>query len=523
MKTTYIKYLAIGLIAAATSSCGDFLEPKADSEYVPKDANSLNELLLGQAYPSKESGNTNTLDGCLHMMDDDISFAPYQYINDLFQSRLDGMRIFYTWQPDMWEKLYEAYPYHNINQYKSYYSLILGCNAILDYIDQINDSQLEIDNVLAQAHALRGFYYFQLVNIFGKPYNSPGGPESLGVPLKLTSNIEENGMPRNTVQEVYDLVLSDLKTAEALYEGMPVEMQWKKNYRTSLPMVQLVLSRVYLYMEEWTKAAEYAEKVMNNSNFQFVNLTSVPRYNPNPEVSYFLYYMNFQHYNTSSEVIMPYGNTSDITAMLFDIPQNGRPCFTASDDLLNSYESTDLRKDIYIATTQQIPNNPSNWIVLPLGKIVLNSQNNNLGSSSEAFGRSFRLSEAYLNYAEAKIELNQNIEEALEKVDLMRKNRFRSEDFVPTPSMSQSEAREFIHAERRRELCFEGHRWFDLRRWGMPEIKHIWHLNSSTTVEYTLKQGDNAYTLPLPRTSLELNTDLIQNPMDGGERTATAI
>ena len=51
---TYIKYLAVGMMAAAISSCGDFLDPKATSEYVPKDAESLNELLLGQAYPRKD-------------------------------------------------------------------------------------------------------------------------------------------------------------------------------------------------------------------------------------------------------------------------------------------------------------------------------------------------------------------------------------------------------------------------------------------------------------------------------------
>ncbi len=89
--------------------------------------------------------------------------------------------------------------------------------------------------------------------------------------------------------------------------------------------------------------------------------------------------------------------------------------------------------------------------------------------------------------------------------------------------MSQDAAREFIRAERRRELCYEGHRWFDIRRWGMPEIKHVWHVDGETDVEYTLKAGDNAYTLPIPRTSIELNPDLEQNPMDSGSRPGVNI
>ncbi len=516
---TYIKYLAVGMMAAAISSCGDFLDPKATSEYVPKDAESLNELLLGQAYPRKDIANT--LDGFLHLMDDDIAFAPYQTYDNYFENRLSAMQIVFTWQPNMWDQLYVIYPSHNVNQYKAYYSLILGCNAILDYIGQANDSQEEINNVLAQAHALRGYYYFQLVNIFGKPYNSPGGPESLGVPLKLTSNIEEAGIRRNTVGDVYDQVLSDLKAAEELYESLPADMQWKSNFRTSLPMVQLVLSRVYLYMENWAKAALYAEKVMNNSNFKFINVNDVPRMNPNAQSR--IYYMNYQSYNSSPEVIMPFGNTADVAFWLFDTPKNGTPCFIASQDLMDSYEDTDLRKDFYIATTKQQDNYPRNWQTLPLGKISLNSQNNNLGSGSDNFGRSFRLSEAYLNYAEAKIELNEDISGVFAKVDLMRKNRFKPEDFKPTPSMSQDAAREFIRAERRRELCYEGHRWFDIRRWGMPEIKHVWHVDGETDVEYTLKAGDNAYTLPIPRTSIELNPDLEQNPMDSGSRPGVNI
>lgn len=524
MNTKYFKYLALGLVATGATSCGDFLEPKANSEYVPKDANSLNEILLGQAYPSKESGNT--LDGAMQLMDDDVAAAPYQYYDNLFMNKVEGMQIFFTWQPDMWEKLYSTYPYHNINQYKSYYSLILGCNAILDYINQVNDTQNEINNVLAQAHALRGYYYFQLVNLFGKPYNSTGGPESLGVPLKLTSSIEDKGMPRNTVKEVYDQVLEDLTTAEKLYESLPVAMQWKANYRTSLPMVQLVLSRVYLYMNEWAKAASYAEKVINNGNFRFINVNSVPRMNPNATSR--IYYMNYQHYNTSPEVIMPFGHSGDMTAFLFDIPNGGTPCFTASDELINSYSEGDLRKDYYIATTKQIETSPGNWYprnwqYLPLGKIALNSSNNNIGVGNECFARSFHLSEAYLNYAEAKIELNDDINGALEKIDQMRKNRFTPETYKATPSMNQEEARKFIRDERRRELCFEGHRWFDLRRWGMPEIKHIWHQDAVTDVEYILKAGDNAYTLPIPRSSMELNSDLKQNDMDAGERVGNTV
>jgi hypothetical protein len=57
--------------------------------------------------------------------------------------------------------------------------------------------------------------------------------------------------------------------------ALPKSEQWSDNFRTSLPMVQLMLSRTYLYMENWSKAAEYAKKVMDDSRFRLVDLNDV--------------------------------------------------------------------------------------------------------------------------------------------------------------------------------------------------------------------------------------------------------
>ena len=66
----------------------------------------------------------------------------------------------------------------------------------------------------------------------------------------------------------------------------------------------------------------------------------------------------------------------------------------------------------------------------------------------------------------------------------------------------------FIKSERRKELCFEGQRWFDLRRYGMPQIIHRWGEQV-----YTLKQNDPSYTMPIPDAVLIKNKKLEQNPL----------
>ena len=70
-----------------------------------------------------------------------------------------------------------------------------------------------------------------------------------------------------------------------------------------------------------------------------------------------------------------------------------------------------------------------------------------------------------------------------------------------------------IRGERRQELCFEGHRWFDLRGQGMPEIKHTNKGEKGGAVyEFVLQQGDPRYTIPFPNSVVLQNRALIQNP-----------
>ena len=79
----------------------------------------------------------------------------------------------------------------------------------------------------------------------------------------------------------------------------------------------------------------------------------------------------------------------------------------------------------------------------------------------------------------------------------------------------QEELLEFIKDERRRELCFEGHRWFDLRRWGMPEITHVWHESQTESRVYRLQEKDLMYTVPIPDEAIQENGKLVQNELPG--------
>lgn len=529
------KIIALCLCSIALCSCEDFLDPSSTSEFVPKDANSLNELLLGEAYPRNDIDGMNIF---LNLLDDDITAMPYQTPQDGFDA--NRFLAAYTWQPDMFKMMEEA-GYSNTNMYEQYYELILGANAVIDYIDQVNDEKQNINYVLAQAYALRGFLYFKLVNIFGQPINSQ--PDALGVPLKLNSGVEntENALARRTVKDVYAQVINDLKEAERLYETLPADKQFAKDYRTSLPMVQLLLSRVHLYQENWSDAASYAHKVMTNSNFKLLDLNVVETLT---EEGY-PFYKTYHAYSESSEVIWVYGSVSDMGSWVMSYAGTSNPkdnnrvmhaYFKASEDLMDTYEDTDLRKERYIIKKAVRDERGIDiWTPMAIGKLSVNiPQDNGVSlnnfykpiSGSGVFGRSLRLSEAYLNYAEAKAMMYQmgtdanGATEAQDALDELRVKRYAANDFKSLDITDAEELIQFVRNERRRELCFEDHRWYDLRRWGMKEIKHVWYNDANTKSTFTLTQGDKGYTIPIPDEAMDLNAALKQNELPA-KRVAT--
>ena len=507
-----LKYNILTILAALSfTACSDFLEPDSESEFVPEDATSLNELLLGEAYQRNDMEGFNIFLGLL-----DIEAAPYQVPNDGFDGNL--FLASFSWQPDMFKMMEEAGAGH-INVYESYYEVILGANAVLDYIPDVKDTEENINKVKAQALALRGFYYLNLVNIFGQPYSY--NPEALGVPLKLNSGIEESEdyLKRKTVAEVYEQILADLHTAEEIYLSLPKGEQWSDNYRTSLPMVQLTLSRTYLYMENWEKAAHYAKLVMENPNFKLEDLNSIPLNGKTDAGETVRTYMVYPTYS-SSETIWPYGNVLDMFEWTYEGANSTNSTtgnkmhayFQASEELLNTYVDYDLRLSRYIV---RAPKGSSGELMpMAFGKVNVGTSYYLPQNAVGIFGRCMRLSEAYLNYAEAKAMIGgEGQGEATSALNTLRSKRFDPEDYEDEEFATQEELISFVRDERRRELCFEGHRWFDLRRWGMPSFTHKWHDNADNTSTFRIEENDLLYTIPIPEEALQMNSSLVQNEL----------
>ena len=442
------KILLTILIGWGACSCSDFLEPDSPSEYMPKTVEALNEMLLGEAYPTATSAYLfclhNALNDDIEMSEENISYRA---------ATIESTRLIYSWHPEMFELTSVS-----ISQlWRTYYSYILGTNAA------------------------------------------------------LSSSYEA----RETVGEVYEQIIKDLDEAEKSFLTLPEEQQKKGTYRMTLPAVQLIRARVCLHINDMEGAAKYAKKVIDDWDYELYDLNFFRATN---DVAYPNYAVA-----DNSETIWTYGNVSDAFNAALTVMgylQDGTTAaysLNASADLVACFKEGDLRKDLYLVKELRGPANatkdqlkPAEGHYLPWSKCPL-AYNNAISSNKNVFGMSLRLSEAYLILAEAVYDTDKKL--ALQMINDLRRKRYTDDQEYTDVNYSGEDLLDFIREERRRELCFEGQRWFDLRRYGMPSFKHRWVENGTIVGNYVLEEGDAAYTLPIPASVLERNPALKQNEL----------
>ncbi|MCH5721104.1 RagB/SusD family nutrient uptake outer membrane protein [Niabella hibiscisoli] len=194
------------------------------------------------------------------------------------------------------------------------------------------------------------------------------------------------------------------------------------------------------------------------------------------------------------------------------------PPYAASNELLSLYDKApqadtsvylgDLRSRIYIN------------IQAFLDFATFTFDYKFLGGSDGVGGAGIRTAEVYLNRAEANIHQylasgNAALRQAaLSDINTLRANRYDSRKiYIPIAITDGNELLTFYKNERRREFPFDGeHRWFDLRRYGMPQLTHTYSEAPASSQTFTLAKGDNRYTLPIPEVVLSRNAQLSQNP-----------
>jgi len=484
-----------------------FLDEKSQDEVKPSTVTELQELLMGEVYPAGK-GIESSFQMYLDMMTDDVTSN--------FNADPTALPIYkeyagpFTWQADMFESMQAAGTPNNIDTYAHYYRCIKGCNAVLDMIDKVRGEDNDRGNVRGQALAMRGYCYFMLVNLFGQPYNAKGVDinTSPGVELILSSVVHDSYPKRESVARIYQQVEQDL------LQALPLMEQYGKDnskFRVTDMFVYTLLSRMYLYMEKWAEAQKYATLALN-INPRLVNLAGIayPSIYNSPATGVY-------SINSVEAIWLGYADSYS-EYRNYTLQPYGALLFTLSTDLRNKYDFTrtnttnrgDLRMRHFYFW----------WFTDPDWTVFLPFMGQKYSEDNSGVTKGMRVAELYLNRAESYIQQYlKNGDESMRTAALADLNFLRSRRYdtrnVPYVNVDYSgqPLLDFCRDERRRELSFEDHRWFDLRRYGMPEIRHTLQVSGSQSpVEYILHQGDKRYVLPIPRSALLLNPSLEPNP-----------
>ena len=491
------KILYILAFCIVSGSCGDFL-----SEY-PKDLlyvntiQDLDELIVGEGYMKTQQAETaegiTAIGGWIHVMDDDmVSLVhdkdplPFEFFSewrkDPFMKQNGG-----SGEDDNWKNLYRH---------------IGALNVILNKLEDFKDAGPDYSRLKGEAYFLRAGFYFWLVNLYAKPYRVSTATSDPGVPLKLTDYVENTLYSRESVQKVYNAILSDLEKAATYLKGI----RQPSVYRVNRMGVYAFMSRVYLYMENCEKAIAYSDSVLQSGNYHLLDLN--------------------QHdakkksviYAGSPETIFSQGEYR--VTMFSDRYINS---YVASTGYLNAF--TDKDHDLRYGSLRYF----THWKSRRTGYIIQKFRKYSEGGISDCF--LLRLPEVYLNKAEALAILGRE-QEARDVLQSLREKRYTTGNVSEITGTGASLVK-FVRNERRLELSFEGHRWFDLRRYAVskyPETVKIQHPHWQANIGgatmgiegyYILKpytENADSYVMPIPSKELMINEGaMLENPRSNCE------
>lgn len=453
----------MGYLGIMCVSCHSFLADYPKDQVYPTGIEDFNELLVGDGYASNK---LKELDLWFQLMDDDVFLevrdVPLE-VNCHYWDISDADR--------------EAC-------WLNFYKHIEVANVVLDGLNEFESSEEFYRRVRGEAYFLRGAYYYFLINLYAEPYSPKTASTALGVPLKLDPIINNRHYSRTSVEKVYQSIVSDLTQAVACLKG--IERQ--SPYRANEMAARLLLSRVLLYMERWEDVLCHCDTILKSSFNQLLDYSNLPTLETNVTSGY------------SVETLFSSGSNS-YGSIYWGAWSKDVSYFRVSDELLGLYDESDLRL-VYFYQGKESPRKIKNL---------------NDGVVSDYFA--LRVPEVYLNAAEAAV-MSGKEATAIQLMQELRSKRLKS-DKDHKITLTGHELLNFVRDERRRELAFEGHRWFDLRRyavssrWAMQkEINHVYYDGRLRGNVILKKYDEDApyYVLLIPENEILINEgSLVQN------------
>lgn len=468
MKNIYKFSLPLLLAAVVFSGCENILEPSVD-QAVPTDVavstiGDLQGLILG----AHDILNNAVLYGR------DIHVGPDVMSDNGFSTGASNRFVIHSQFNFTTTNAYSAGTWNNL------YRVIAIANIVIN--NQSGLSGAQYDHILGQAYAIRALAHMNLIKFFGQQWVTGGDP-NLGIPYVTTYAEGNNYPPRDPIATVWSNITADFNTAAGL-----MNPQFDTNVGfIGFYAVKGLQSRAYLYTGQFGEAIAAADVVINSGNFSVVasdQLVSTWASGTGPSSLFELIFISTDNpgFDNMARIIRR-SNYGDVEA---------------TQDLYDAYDATDVRRELLTVHTD------GNEEIRMTGKYV----DDLVGTDNI---RVIRYAEVWLNKAEALSRRNQGTDraEALIMINTLSAARGSSRVYTDAEPLT-------VLAERRLELAFEGHRFFDLARHGLdiPNVPLRTGVGAGLRFNNNaepLQFGDYRFALPIPNAEMNANPNMVQN------------
>ncbi|AFL82907.1 RagB/SusD family protein [Belliella baltica DSM 15883] len=449
MKNIFNKRLLGSLLGVAmiASSCSDDL-----LNLEPVDSLSSNAVFVNQ-----QGANAAVLGMYGGLADGDNLGFRMNVVGDIASNDVSHTGSFNTWR-DLDLKNWDAVNGEIGAIWASAYNSINRANNIIAQVDGIDMAQALKDQYKGEALFVRALNHFNLANYFGD------------VPLITTPTAapidDSYFVSRDPKTTVYTQIISDLNAAIGF---LPVSYATNNDtrHRATRGAAQALLAKVYLYDENYAQAETLASEVISNSLYSLVPFESMVAGKGTQEAIFELFF----DANNQNPVTWWYGRDN-----------GGRFEFGATEDLWNSFEAGDLRRQSSIR--EEAPGVFVNF----------KYRDNTTGTDGVHI---LRIADMYLTRAEARIKTG-NFLGASQDIQSVRRRAFNDNTLVVVLPTNEEAAMDVLLDERRLEFAFEGHRWHDMVRTGRAEDE--FGIPSWRTL------------MPIPLNARDVNPNLTQNP-----------
>jgi hypothetical protein len=368
----------------------------------------------------------------------------------------------------------------------AYYS-ILQANRVI-YEGHKQTATNNVNQLVGEAYASRALIYLELVNFFATPYTV--NPSASGVPLVTVPEYVSGGSiqpVRASVSEVYAKIISDLDSAYTVMPTAGTTLHTINSDYIAKYAAKALQARVYLYKGDYASARDAALLVVQSGGYSLATTAAA-----------FSTYWTSATANTSKlETILELNQNASSnlgnTGLDAIFSQAGYGDIQATTDLYNTYTSTDLRRTLILNSTR---GGSQAYII---------NKFSNYSNTDKDETKIIRYAEVLLTLAESYARLNDT---ANALIYLNQVAKARDLSFLGYTSVGTQLITDIL-TERRKELAFEGLRFFDFTRLNLAISRPA---QTQGAASYpTVSTTDFRRLQPIPQGEMDANKNMVQN------------